>query len=166
MPKLIPQEVKLRGMEMYLEGNYSAREIAETLTTEYGVDVKTPTIYAWARKDDWDSHKAVARTDSMQQVAETETQRYARLQQEQLDQYEFVSSQAFRELKGLHYDKAVDAVRAIDLGGRVQRDVMAGMINLQFVQDVLGVIVEEIEDPDVINKIAVKLKTLVQGTTK
>ena len=43
---------------------------------------------------------------------------------------------------------------------------MAGMINLQFVQDVLGVIVEEIEDPDVINKIAVKLKTLVQGTTK
>ena len=102
----------------------------------------------------------------MQQVAETETQRYARLQQEQLDQYEFVSSQAFRELKGLHYDKAVDAVRAIDLGARGQRDVMAGMINLQFVQDVLGVIVEEIEDPDVINKIAVKLKTLVQGTTK
>ena len=36
------------------------------------------------------------------------------------------------------------------------------MINLQFVQDVLAILVEEIPDQDVLNKIAVKLKTLHQ----
>ena len=40
---------------------------------------------------------------------------------------------------------------------------MEGMINLQFIQDVLNVLVEEITDEDTINKIAIRLKTLVQG---
>ena len=144
MPKVIPQEVKLRAMELYLAGNFSAREIAETLTTEYDVEVTTPTIYSWAKKEDWDDKKVLARTQGMQQVAETESQRFARLQEE-------------------HLDKAIDAIRSIDLGIHGQREVMEGMINLQFVQDVLNVIVEEVSDTDTINKIAVRLKTLVQG---
>ena len=160
---MIPQEVKLRGMELYLAGNLSAREIAETLTTEYDVDVKTPTIYAWAKKDDWDAQKVLAQTKGMQEIAETESQRYARLQAEQLDKYEDVTNKAYRELNGLNFDKAIDAIRAIDGGINGQREVMEGMINLQFVQDVLSVIVEEISDEDTINKIAIRLKTLVQG---
>ena len=40
---------------------------------------------------------------------------------------------------------------------------MEGMINLQFVQDILGVLVEEINDKDTLNRIAVKLKTLIQS---
>ena len=40
---------------------------------------------------------------------------------------------------------------------------MEGMINLQFVQDVLNVIIEEVTETDTINKIALRLKTLVQG---
>lgn len=163
MPKLIPQEVKLRAMELYLAGNFSAREIVETLTTEYDVDVRTPTIYAWARKDDWDTQKALAHTKGMQEIAETESQRYARLQTEHLSQYEEVANRAYRELNGLSFDKAIDAIRAVDLGIRGQREVMEGMINLQFVQDVLNVIVEEVTDTEMINKIALRLKTLVQG---
>ena len=163
MPKVIPQEVKLRAMELYLAGNFSAREIAETLTTEYDVDVKTPTIYAWAKKDEWDTQKALAQTKGMEEIAESESQRYARLQEEHLNQYEDVANRAFRELNGLNFDKAIDAIRAVDLGIRGQREVMEGMINLQFVQDVLNLIVEEVTDTDTINKIAVRLKTLVQG---
>lgn len=163
MPKVIPQEVKLRAMELYLAGNFSAREIAETLTTEYDVEVTTPTIYSWAKKEDWDDKKVLARTQGMQQVAETESQRFARLQEEHLDKYEEITNRAYRELSGLHFDKAIDAIRSIDLGIHGQREVMEGMINLQFVQDVLNVIVEEVTDTDTINKIAVRLKTLVQG---
>jgi transposase len=163
MPKLIPQEVKLRAMELYLAGNFSAREIAETLTTEYDVEVTTPTIYSWAKKDDWDTQKALAKTKGMQDIAETESQRYARLQEEHLNQYEEVANRAYRELNGLNFDKAIDAIRAVDLGIRGQREVMEGMINLQFVQDVLNVLVEEVKDEDTINKIAIRLKTLVQG---
>ena len=150
-------------MELYLAGNLSAREIAETLTTEYDVEVKTPTIYAWAKKDDWDNQKALAKTEGMQQLAESESQRYARLQEDHLNQYEDLTNRAYRELNGLHFDKAIDAIRAVDLGIHGQREIMEGMINLQFIQDVLNVIVEEVTDEDTINKIAIRLKTLVQG---
>lgn len=163
MPKVIPQEVKLRGMELYIAGNLSAREIAETLTTEYDVEVKTPTIYAWVKKEEWDNLKALAKTEGMQQLAESESQRFARLQAEHLNQYEDITNRAYRELNGLHFDKAIDAIRSIDLGIHGQREVMEGMINLQFIQDVLNVLVEEITDEDTINKIAMRLKTLVQG---
>ena len=45
---------------------------------------------------------------------------------------------------------------------------MSGLINLKFVQEVLGILVEEIQDQDTLNKIALKLKALVQteGETK
>ena len=38
------------------------------------------------------------------------------------------------------------------------------MINLQFVQDVLNILVEEIDNQDTLQKIAIKLKTLVQNS--
>ena len=41
-----------------------------------------------AKKEDWDDKKVLARTQGMQQVAETESQRFARLQEEHLDKYE------------------------------------------------------------------------------
>ena len=63
-------------------------------------------------------------------------------------------------IKG-HYDNN-GAVKAIDIGIKGQREVLSGMINLQFVQDVLSILIEEINDQDTLNKIAVKLKTLVQ----
>ena len=85
------------------------------------------------------------------------------MQKEQLDTYEQISVKANRELRGLTFDNALSAVRAIDTGIRGQRDVMEGMINLQFVQDILGVLVEEINDKDTLNRIAVKLKTLIQS---
>ena len=85
------------------------------------------------------------------------------IQTEQLDTYEQISAKAYRELKGLTFDNALAAVRAIDTGIRGQRDVMEGMINLQFVQDILGVLVEEINDKDTLNRIAVRLKTLIQS---
>ena len=83
------------------------------------------------------------------------------MKKEQLDSYTTVATKGYRELENLHFDRAFDAVKAIDVGIKVQREVISGLINLQFVQDVLGILVEEIGDQDVLSKIAVKLKTLV-----
>ena len=59
------------------------------------------------------------------------------------------------------FDRAFDAVKALDIGIQGERKVMEGMINLQFIQDVLNVLVEEIEDEQIINNVASKLKLLV-----
>ena len=39
---------------------------------------------------------------------------------------------------------------------------MEGLISLQFIQDVMGVLVDEVKDADTLNRIALKLKTLVE----
>ena len=161
MPKYIPNEIILEAMELYLAGNKSAREIA-TIVSKNGVSVKPPTIYAWAKKEAWNQQKAVAVTDQQQKIAETEGQKFARLQQEHLTDYEKLRKKASAELDGNLFDRPFEAARALDLGIKGERSVMEGMINLQFVQDIMSVLVEEISDADTLQRIAFKLKTLIQ----
>ena len=161
MPKHIPEDIKLAAMQLFLDGNKTAKEIAFEVS-QNGVTVQPPTIYAWAKKERWGEQKAVARTDHQYKLAESEGARFVRLQQEHLDSYESATKKAHRELDGLHFDRAFDAVKAIDIGIKGQREVISGLINLQFVQDVLGVLIDEISDQTILNRVAVRLKTLVQ----
>ena len=69
---------------------------------------------------------------------------------------------AGHELDGLVFDRAADAAKILDLSIQGERKVMEGMINLQFIQDVLSVILEEVEDKELIDRIAMKLRTLAQ----
>jgi len=162
MPKYIPDAVKLKAMELFLRGDLTAKEIAEQLSVD-GVVVRPPTIYAWAKKEKWAEQKSVAIAEKKQEIAETEAQRFARLQEEQLDSYTQISNKASREITSLHFDRALDAARAVDIGIKGQREVLSGMVSYQFVQDVLHVLTSEISDSETISKIAVKLKTLVQN---
>ena len=95
-------------------------------------------------------------------MKEKHSQRLARLQTEHLDTYQNVREKASSELDNLEFDRAFDAVKALDIGIQGERKTIEGMVNLQFVQDVLNVLVEEISDQQVLTKIATKLKTLVQ----
>lgn len=149
-------------MKLFLGGDKTAREIAQEVSTS-DVEVKPVTIYAWAKKDQWGQQKDVARSNEQQKLAESEGQRFARMQQEQLTSYTNLAVKADRELGGLTFDNALSAVKAIDVGIKGQRDVLGGLINLQFVQDVLGILVEEVSDQEVLNRVAVKFKTLVQN---
>ena len=161
MPKRIPQEVKTKAMELYLEGR-PAKDIAESVTYTFNVTVKQSTIYAWANQYKWGETRAESRTEAVAKVAESETQRYARLQEEHLATYEGLRRKASAELNTQMFDKAFDAAKALDLGIKGERIVMEGMINLQFIQDVMGVLIDEIQDPDILNRVAIKLKALVQ----
>ena len=161
MPKRIPQEVKTKAMELFLEGK-PAKDIAEKVSDTFNTVVKPSTIYAWANQYKWGETRAVSRTDAVAKVAESETQRYARLQEEHLSTYENLRRKASAELNTQMFDRASDEAKALDLGIKGERIVMEGMINLQFIQDVMSVLIDEISDPDTLNKIAVKLKALVQ----
>tara|TARA_R110002020_G_scaffold141593_3_gene313352 strand:+ start:91 stop:591 length:501 start_codon:yes stop_codon:yes gene_type:complete len=161
MPKHIPDEIKLNAMEMFLKGDKTAKEIAAEVSTEEHA-VAPPTIYMWAKKDKWGEQKAVAIADKQNALAESEGQRFARLQSEQLDTYTEIANKAGREIKGLTFDRPLDAARAADIGIKGQRDVLQGMINLEFVQDIMSILIEEISDQDILQRIGVKLKTIEQ----
>ena len=161
MPKRIPQEVRTKAMELYLEGK-PAKDIAESVTALFNVTVKPSTVYAWATQYNWGETRAVSRADAVQQVKATETQRYARLQEEHLNTYEGLRRKASTELNTQMFDRAFDAAKALDLGIKGERAVMSGLVSLQFIQDVMGVLVDEITDSEVLSRVALKLKALVE----
>jgi len=161
MPKRLPVEAKDKALSLYLEGNKSAKEIASSVEQEFKIKVKPVTIYSWIKQYNWKDQLAEARTSAIAVVMETESARFARLQKEHLDTYEAVRHKAGHELDGLLFDRAFEAVRALDIGIQGERKVMEGMINLQFIQEVLNVLVEEIDDDQIIQKVATRLKLLV-----
>ena len=79
-----------------------------------------------------------------------------------MDTYESMRHKAGHELEHLNFDKAFDAAKALDMSMKGEREVIKGMINLQFVQNVLSVLVEEINDEATLKKIAGRLKGLIQ----
>ena len=166
MPKNIPVAVRLKGMELYVANSMSAREIAEHLTVNYNVSVKPPTIYAWARKYDWDSQRDQVKVKSLEKAAETESERLFRLQQEHLNVFEDIRRKATTELNSLTFDRAFDAVKAAQIGVQGERQVLEGLINLQFVQDVIQILIDEVDDAEVMQRIAAKLRLLVANTSK
>lgn len=161
MPKTLPPQIKLDAMKLYLEGQ-TAAHIAETLIAKHNVKMNPSTVYAWAKSGKWGENKALARADAVEKIQETETQRYARLQEEHLDTYEKLRKKAGSELDTHIFDRAFDAAKALDIGIKGERIVIEGMINLQFIQDVMNVLVDEVQDTETLKRIAFKLKTLVQ----
>ena len=162
MPKRFDEKVKLSAMELYLQGDKSAKDIATVVSKKYKVDVTPSTIYAWAKALDWKETKAVARADAITAVKEKEGTRFVKLQDEHLDSYERLRHKAEHELDGLNFTRAFDAAKALDIGIQGERKVMEGLINLNFVQQVLSVLVEEVSDQDALKRISIRLKGLIQ----
>ena len=67
---------------------------------------------------------------------------------------------ATHELGGLQFDRAIDAVRAADLSIQGERQIMQGMMNLTFVQEVLAIILDEVSDQAIIDRIASRFRGL------
>ena len=161
MPKKFSRQVRDRAFKLYLDDTYSAREIAEQVSQEFRVAVTTPTIYSWIRTLDWDTKKKETEAKAMQKMQEDESTKIARMQEEHQELYKTVRDKAGIELNSLTFERAFDAVKALDIGIQGERQVAEGLINVQFIQDVVNILVEEIEDVELIQRIAAKLKILM-----
>ena len=166
MPKTIPQEAKNRAMELYLQDDLSARQIADSVSSEFTIQLSNQTVYSWAKKHNWDSKRTDIKTKALEKTVETESGRLARLQQEHLDVYGKIREKATTELNNLTFDRAFDAVKAVSIGIDGERQVIEGLINLQFVQDVIQILIDEIDDAEVMQRIAAKLRLLVSNTNQ
>tara|TARA_X000001382_G_scaffold14832_1_gene9557 strand:+ start:207 stop:710 length:504 start_codon:yes stop_codon:yes gene_type:complete len=161
MPKKLPKAVKDRAFKLYLTEEYSAKEIALQVSAEQNVVMSEQTIYAWVRTDDWKEKLAETKVKAIEKVQDNEATKLARMQEEHQEMYRSVRAKAGSELQLLNFERAFDAVKALDIGIQGERQVAEGLINVQFIQDVVNILVEEIEDPDLIKKIAAKLKVLM-----
>jgi len=161
MPKKLPKAVKDRAFKLYLTEDYSAKEIAQQVSAEHSVVMSEQTIYAWVRTEDWKEKLAETKVKAIEQVQENEATKLAKMQDEHQALYKSIRDKAGSELQLLDFERAFDAVKALDIGIQGERQVAEGLINIQFVHDVVNILVEEIEDPELIKKIAAKLKVLM-----
>ena len=150
-----------RQLELYLPGDKTADDIVYYLNKEFKTSIKPVTIYSWAKQNNWKALRTQAREVAIEQVQETEGQRFARLQKEHLDTYESMRHKSKHELDSLVFDRAVEAARIADLSIQGERKIMEGMMNLTFVQEVLTIILEEVSDQGTIDRIATRFRRLV-----
>ena len=163
MPRIISPEVRLEAMGLYVSGDHSAKEITEKLSDKFDVAVTVSTIYSWSKKFNWDEKRLELQTQGTTAVMESESQRFARLQTEHLDLYEKIRHRAEDDFGILHFDDAGAAARTIDMSVQGERETMKGLINIQFVQDILNVLVEEIDDPALIGRISGRFQGIIQS---
>lgn len=159
MPKQFPDSIKLKAMELFLEGELTAKQIADVVSTQEHV-VSPPTIYMWARKEKWGEQKIQSVIDQQGEVVKQKAKDYSEIQEDQMNQYTEMATKASAELRGLTFDRALDATRAVDIAVKGQRDVMQGMINMKFVNDIMEVLISEIDDKDTVQRIASKLASV------
>ena len=162
MPKVLPQKIKSTAYQLYMKG-IPVTQIYEELVKEFPEEkfVKS-TVYSWPKVHRWDEDKSEVRVKAKEQIIESEGQRIARLQIEHLDEYEEIRRKAKSELSGLEFNSGEGAAKTLDMGIQGQRKVMEGIINISFVQEILGVLVEEIKDKELLGKISLRLKGIVQ----
>ena len=141
--------------------NKVAQKIAQQVSAEHSVVMSEQTIYAWVRTEDWKEKLAETKVKAIEQVQENEATKLAKMQDEHQELYKSIRDKAGSELQLLNFERAFDAVKALDVGIQGERQVAEGLINIQFVQDVVNILVDEIEDPELIKKIAAKLKVLM-----
>tara|TARA_R100000152_G_C6736335_1_gene160494 strand:+ start:301 stop:810 length:510 start_codon:yes stop_codon:yes gene_type:complete len=166
MPKILPKEMKQKAQKLYLEGKTINEVYEELLKTYPKENIAKSTVYSWPSRNKWDedmqeidSKVAKKVKDS---VVETQSQRAARTQLEHLDEYTTLRSKALAELGVLDFKTAEGAAKALDMGIQGERKVMEGLINLSFVQDIVGVLVDEIEDKELLKKISIKLQGVLK----
>ena len=161
MPKKFSRAVKDRAFKLYITDEYSVPEIAQQVSAEHRTVVNAQTIYAWVRQDDWKIKKVEVKEKAIEKSQDDEATRLVKMQSEHQQMYEAVRKKAAGELDLLTFERAFDAEKAMDIGIQGERQVAEGLIKVQFIQDVVNILVEEIEDPDLMAKIAAKLKVLM-----
>jgi len=148
------EEERKRALELYLGGGKSFPKMAEILSDEFGRDVSVNALYAWKRKYDWEDLKARQQIVVVQKLSEMDEDEIVADQKRQLDSYKYLSDKGRSALETLQFGDAMEATRAMDIGIQGERKVRGGLINLEFVQECMSIILNHIDDETILKNLA------------
>jgi len=155
------EEERKRALELYLEGSKSFSKMAETLSDEFGRDVSVNALYAWKRKYDWEDLRARQQIVVVQKLSELDEDEIVVDQKRQLDSYKYLSDKGRSALETLQFGDAMEATRAMDIGIQGERKVRGGLINLEFVQECMSIILNHIDDESTLKNLAIDFRKLL-----
>jgi transposase len=161
MPKTIPIEIRDKALELYIRDDMSAKAIADSVSAEFMTSVGPPTVYSWVTKYGWDEAKKKAKSIALTQITEDEANRLERVTKEHLTLYEKIRKKAGQDLDTSVFDTALDAVRAAKIGAEGELEILQDMMKMDFVQQVIQIIMEEVKDSEVLAAVGERLRELV-----
>lgn len=155
-------DIKNRACELYVEG-VSLRKIAHQISTEFSTTIKVSTVRSWADNSvpPWRHMKADIQSRAVETFVSNKSQELAQRDQAYVDLYDSIIEKAQEELEINIFDKAGDAVTAIDKSIRSQRQILAGMIHYEFMKDIISILKNEVEDEETLRRIALAFKGLL-----
>jgi len=154
-----PEEIKIQAKELYLRG-WNTGEIARMVKEWTGRGATPRLIGLWIEQRGWDKERAAfLESFSKKLTTKTETQMLERAE-EQLDAYKQMISMGLKAIKdkSVTVDKASEIVDLIDKGIRGERQVSAGLVSWKYIEKVVSIISEEIEDDEIKKRIASRLQ--------
>ena len=155
---------KLRALELYI-GGLSVRQIAHQVSSEFDDAVSAASIQYWSTSADpqWSVIKMNTKANAIELLSTRKSTEMAVRDNEHLTIYEEIRKKAREELEMNIFDKAGDAVKAMDLAIKGERHTLSGLIQKEFLQDVIEILKQEIQDDDALSRIALRFREL---TTK
>lgn len=139
----------------------SAKEIAKSVSDEFWLSVQPVTIYSWAKKYDWDDAKKAVKTTALAKATESEAGRLLRTTQDHLKLYSKIREKASNDLDSIPFDSAIDAVKAAKIGADGEIEILKSMMQMEFVQQVMLILVDEIQDSQTLTVVGNRLMALV-----
>jgi len=159
------EEMKLEAFDLFMKG-LSAPKVAHQISNRFNIVCKTSTISKWKDEGQWVIRRDEVRSQSYSLLEKEEKKRLVAMNREHARTYQAITERALGDFENLHFDEAKDAVRALHTGIQGEREVISGLINLQFVEDVVNVLREEVLDEETLKRIAFRLKRLLSDNLR
>lgn len=162
-----PPEMIERARKLFMDG-LSPSKISKQISQEFNVVCRPSTIAHWSDKEGWLIKRVATYEKAYARVVVKKEDSVAKEIENQIEAYRLVQQKALDSLQGEHsleFTNAMDASRAIDMGIQGERKIASGILGMQFIQDILQILLDEIKDEQVLNRVAIKLKKLAVDLT-
>ena len=165
MPRQAPLAVRTHAFKLYSQGMPVSKIVTGLGKKFPNEPISAPTVYSWKRRYNWAERKDNVEEKALAKVEESQVSQLAKDDIEQRRIYDRVTKKAIDELENLTFQRPGDAVKAVDIGIQGSRGIARGLVNISFVEEVLGILAEEIHDEDTRMRLSIRLGALMQKTT-
>jgi hypothetical protein len=166
MPRFSAEQ-KERAKELYMKGVTPAK-IANQISTEYSVSCAANTVHSWAKSGNWDDLRKEVVVAAVQNIREIAVEDEQALLTKEIAGYQQVIDAAQASIASLEGKPIpikggrdfVDVAKGLDIGVRGKQAIQSGALSVQFLTDVMTIILDVVTDEAMVRDISVRLKQL------
>ena len=158
-----PPELIEEARKMYVTSQLSCATIAEELSRKTGKYIPGNTVTRWRAQNKWDEDRralVVQQVSGQGKALDVELDDRTR---EHLRMYELMVQKGGQALEqvDLTMVKPTEAADIIDRGIKGEREIRSGAIALKLINSVIDILRSEVEDPEVLARVSLKLRNLL-----